>query len=309
MSESYHDVVIIGGGPAGLTAGLYAARSRIDVVLLEKLAPGGQVLTTEWVENYPGFPDGIKGSDLIRRMNQQAEKFGLAIKRVEILSVDFSGKIKVLTTGQGVIKCKSAIIATGAQARKLGVPGEASFTGRGVSYCATCDGAFFEDMPITVVGGGDMAVEEGNYLTRFGSKVYLVHRRDELRATKVLQERVLANDKIEIIWDSVVRAIEGGELVDRIRLYNVKSGRESLLETAGVFVFVGTVPVTNFLNGALELDANGFIVVDRGMQTSVPGVFACGDVTDKEVRQISSAVGEGAVAAVSAEKSLLGHWH
>ncbi len=304
MSASYHDLVIIGGGPAGITAGLYAARSRIDAVLLEKLALGGQVLTTEWVENYPGFPEGIKGSDLIRRMKQQAEKFGLPIKRDEILSVDFNRKEKVLTSGQGTIKCKSVVIATGAQARKLGVPGEASFTGKGVSYCATCDGAFFEDLPITVVGGGDMATEEGIYLTKFGSKVYLVHRRDKLRATKVLQERVLANEKIEIIWDSVVSAIEGRDLVDRVRLHNVKSGRESTLETSGVFVFIGMVPVTSFLNGAVDLDADGFIVVDRGMQTSVPGVFACGDVTDKEVRQISSAVGEGAVAAVSAEKSI-----
>ncbi len=298
------DIAIIGGGPAGLTAGMYAARSRLKVTLLERLAPGGQVLTTEWVENYPGFPQGVSGPELMDAMRSQAERFGLSIQRREVQDLALAGEIKRLHTAKGTIEARTVILCTGAQPRKLEVEGERRFTGKGVSYCATCDGPFFEDLPIVVVGGGDMAVEESLYLTKFGNVVYLVHRRDQLRATKLLQERLLANQKVKVIWDSVVEAIEGSDLVEGVRLRNCKSGQESRLEANGVFVFVGTVPVTGFLGKQLELDPAGFIVTDRQMATSLPGVFAAGDVTSKPLRQISTAVGEGAAAEFSAEKYL-----
>ncbi len=300
------DIAIIGGGPAGLTAGLYAARSRLQVVLLERLAPGGQVLTTEWVENYPGFPEGVSGAGLMEAMRAQAEKFGLVLRRLDVAGVELAGEVKLIHTAKETIEARTVIICTGAQPRKLEVPGERLYTGKGVSFCATCDGPFFEDLPIVVVGGGDMAVEEGLYLTKFGSKVYLIHRRDQLRATKLLQERLLANPKVEVIWDTRVTAIEGSDLVEGVKLVNVKSGQEFRLAANGVFVFVGTAPVTGFLGGQLELDQGGFIVTDRQMATSLPGVFAAGDVTAKPLRQIATAVGEGATAEFSAEKYLSG---
>lgn len=300
------DIAIIGGGPAGLTAGMYAARSRLQVVLLEKLAPGGQVLTTDWVENYPGFPQGVSGPELVNAMRSQAEKFGLAITRREVTGLELAGKVKLIHTAKETLESRSIVICTGAQPRKLGVEGERRFTGKGVSYCATCDGAFFEDLPIVVVGGGDTAVEESLYLTKFGSTVHLIHRRDQLRATKLLQERLWQNPKVKVIWDTMVDAVEGSDLVQGVKLRNVKSGAVSRLEANGVFVFVGTVPVTAFLNEQLKLDQDGFIVTDREMATSLPGVFAAGDVTSKPLRQISTAVGEGAAAEFSAEKYLSG---
>jgi thioredoxin reductase (NADPH) len=302
MTDFNFDVVIIGGGPAGLTAGLYAARSRLKVVLLERMSPGGQVLTTEWVENYPGFPEGISGFELIDRMKSQAEKFGLVIRQEEVQAVDFNGKQKRLHTTSGIIESRSVIVASGAHSRKLGVPGEERLTGKGVSYCATCDGPFFSDGIIAVVGGGDMAVEEGIYLTKFARKVCLIHRRNELRAARVLQERALANDKIEIFWDTVVTRIEGEDLVNSVLLKNIRTSEDSILEVEGIFVLVGTVPSTIFLQGIIALDEGGFIKVNREMETSIPGVFAAGDVTNKVVRQISTAVGEGAIAAMSAER-------
>jgi thioredoxin reductase (NADPH) len=300
------DIAIIGGGPAGLTAGMYAARSRLKVALLEKLATGGQVLTTEWVENYPGFPQGVSGPELMDAMRAQAEKFGLTIQRSEVQELELSGNIKRLHTAKETIEARTVIICTGAQPRKLAVEGERRFTGKGVSYCATCDGPFFEELPIVVVGGGDMAVEESLYLTKFGSVIYLVHRRDQLRATKLLQERLLANPKVKVVWDSVVEAIEGSDLVEGVRLRNCKSEQETRLEANGVFVFVGTVPVTGFLKGQLELDDEGFIITDRQMASSLPGVFSAGDVSAKPLRQIATAVGEGAAAEFSAEKYLAG---
>lgn len=300
------DIAIIGGGPAGLTAGMYAARSRLQVVLLEKLAPGGQVLTTHWVENYPGFPEGVSGSGLMQAMRLQAEKSGMVLQRRDVSGVELSGGTKLIHTATGTLEARTVILCTGAQPRKLEVPGERPYTGKGVSYCATCDGPFFEDLPIVVVGGGDTAVEESLYLTKFGSVVHLVHRRDQLRATKLLQERLLANPKVKVVLDTVVTAIEGSDLVDGVRLRNVKTGQESQLAANGVFVFVGTLPVTGFLKGQLELDQGGFIVTDRNMATSLPGVFAAGDVTAKLFRQISTAVGEGAAAEFSAEKYLSG---
>ncbi|RJX32880.1 MAG: thioredoxin-disulfide reductase [Desulfarculus sp.] len=306
MEKDILDIAIIGGGPAGLTAGLYAARSRLKVVMLEKLAPGGQVLTTEWVENYPGFPQGVSGPELMESMHQQAERFGLVIQRHQVSGVELANSPKLIHTSAGTLQARAVIICTGAQPRKLGVEGERSFTGKGVSYCATCDGPFFTDLPIVVVGGGDTAVEEGLYLTKFGNKVYLIHRRDQLRATKLLQERVLANPKIQVVWDSVVTAVQGSDLVEGVRLRNVKTGQESELQASGVFVFVGIEPVTEFLQGQLELDKNGFIITDREMATSRAGVFAAGDVSAKSLRQIVTAVGEGAAAEFSAERFLAG---
>lgn len=304
MPKSYHDLVIIGGGPAGLTAGLYAARSRLDAILIEKMSPGGQVLTTEWIENYPGFPKGISGTDLIQKMKSQAEVFGLKICKEDVLSIEFKGKEQVVKMKSCKMACRSVIIATGAYSRKLDIQGEKDLTGKGVSYCATCDGPFFSDCDIGVVGGGDMAVEEAIYLTKFAKKVYLIHRRDQLRATKLLQERALENQKIEVLWDTVVTRIQGNDIVERIHLKNVKSGRNSTLDVSATFVFIGTLPSTAFLNGAINLDNNGFIIASREMETNLPGVFAAGDVTNKSLRQISSAVGEGAIAASSAERYL-----
>jgi thioredoxin reductase (NADPH) len=306
LQMEFLDIVIIGGGPAGLTAGLYAARSRLRVVMLEKLGPGGQVLTTEWVENYPGFPDGVSGPVLMDAMRSQAEKFGLVIQRREVTGVELAGETKLIHTSSDTIKTHSVIICTGAQPRKLEVKGERRYTGKGVSYCATCDGPFFEDLPIVVVGGGDTAVEECLYLTKFGSKVHLIHRRDELRATKILQERLRANPKVKLVWDTEVTAIEGGELVEGVSIRNVKTGHESRLSANGVFIFVGSMPVTGFIQGQVALDRDGFIITDREMATSLPGVFAAGDVTAKSLRQIATAVGEGAAAEFSAEKYLSG---
>ncbi|MBW1802699.1 MAG: thioredoxin-disulfide reductase [Deltaproteobacteria bacterium] len=299
-----HDIVIIGGGPAGLTAGLYTARDKRDAVLLERLSPGGQVLMTDWVENYPGFRDGISGFELMDHMKSQAERFGLPILNEEVREVDFHNHEKRLVLGSGPMIARSIIVATGAQPRKLGIEGEDLLTGKGVSYCGTCDGPFYRDAMVAVIGGGDTAVEEALFLTRFANRVYVIHRRDELRATKILQDRAFANKKITFIWDTVPIRIEGQSGVERLCLQNVKTGEETFLEVEGVFIFVGTRPVTQFLNGAVDLDGQGFIKVDRRQETSVPGVFAAGDITSEAFRQIATAVGEGATAALYAEKYL-----
>jgi thioredoxin reductase (NADPH) len=297
-----HDLIIIGGGPAGLSAGLYNARARLDVVLLERLAPGGQVLTTDWVENYPGFPDGISGFELMDRMKTQAERFGLKILGEEVLKLELTEKRKAVVTGKGPLEAKGVILACGATWKKLGIDGEDDLMGRGVSFCATCDGPFYREQEVAVIGGGDTAVEEAIFLTRFVNKVHLVHRRDQLRATKLLQERAMSQEKIEFLWDTIPVKIIGHDGVDGIELRNVKTGSTTRLNVKGVFVFIGTIPNTQFVKGQIELDQNGFIVTDNDMQTSVPGVFAAGDIRSKLFRQISTAVGEGAAASFSAEK-------
>ncbi|MBW1797295.1 MAG: thioredoxin-disulfide reductase [Deltaproteobacteria bacterium] len=299
-----HDLVIIGAGPAGLTAGIYAARDKHDVVLLEKLSPGGQVLTTDFVENYPGFPEGISGFELMDRIKKQAERFGLTIISHEVQGVDWGGSIKQLSLDSGLMNARSIIVATGAKPRKVGIEGEDLLTGKGVSYCGTCDGPFYREAVVAVIGGGDTAVQEAVFLTRFARKVYVIHRRDELRATKIIQERAFANEKVEFIWDTVPISIEGETGVERLRLRNVKNREESTLNVEGVFVLVGTRPVTEFLDGAVALDEQGFIKVDRRQETSVPGIFAAGDVTSENPRQIATAVGEGTSAALYAEKYL-----
>lgn len=298
------DLIIIGAGPAGLTAGLYAARARLKTLMLEKLSPGGQVLMTDWVENYPGFPDGISGFELMDKMRRQAEKFGLDIKSTEVSRLDVLKEKQILTTDNGNLESKAIILACGATPQRLGIEGESLLTGKGVSYCATCDGPFYREQEVAVIGGGDTAVEEALFLTKFASKIYLVHRRDKLRATKLLQERAWSEEKIEIIWDSIPKRIVGEAGVEGIDLKNVKTGEESHLPVQGVFVFIGYRPNNELVKGVLECDERGFVVTSNNMETSETGIFAAGDITSKLLRQISTAVGDGATAAFAAERYL-----
>lgn len=306
MSEIY-DVVIIGEGPAGLSAGLYASRSRLKTLIVEKEKAGGQIVTTDEVANYPGSIENATGPSLINRMVEQAKEFGAEIQLDTIKEVELEGEIKVLKGDKGEYKAKTVIIATGAQPRKIGCPGEAEFTGRGVSYCATCDAAFFEDMEVFVVGGGDTAVEEGMYLTKFARKVTLIHRRDELRAAKSIQEKAFANEKMHFMWDSVVKEIKGDGIVESMLVENVKTGEVTEIVadeedgTFGIFVFVGFLPNTKLFEGIIEME-NGYIVTDQDMKTNIPGVFAAGDCRVKSLRQVVTATADGAIAAIQAEK-------
>lgn len=302
MSTCDYQLVIIGSGPAGLSAGLYAARARLKVVLLEKGGAGGQVLLTDWIDNYPGFPEGVSGFELADRMSKQAVRFGLETRTASVVALDLNAECKTIILENGEkITCRSIIIATGARPNKLGIPGEAEFTGKGVSYCATCDGPFFREQEIVVVGGGDTAVQEADYLTKFASKVTVIHRRDTLRAMKILQEKAFANDRIDFIWNSVVTSIEGGAGVESVRVRS-NDGQESTLSVTGVFVLIGTIPNNEFLPlDRLQADDWGFIRTDEEMQTNIPGVMAAGDIRSKTVRQVVNAAGEGAVAAITAE--------
>ena len=287
-----------------MTAGLYNARARLSVLLLERLAPGGQVLTTDWVENYPGFPDGVSGFELMNRMKTQAERFGLKIQNEEVIRLELSEKRKAVFLNSGTLESKTIILACGATWKKLGIEGEDRLMGRGISFCATCDGPFYRDEEVAVIGGGDTAVEEAIFLTRFVKKIYLVHRRDKLRATKLLQERAMSEEKITLVWDTIPLRILGQNSVEAIEMRNVKTGDVQRKEVKGVFVFIGTIPNTELVKGSVRLDENGFILTDDNMQTSIPGVFAAGDIRSKLFRQISTAVGEGAAASYSAEKYL-----
>lgn len=300
MSEIDYDLVIIGAGPAGLTAGMYAARARMNVLLLEKTVPGGQILVTDWIENYPGFPEGISGFDLAEKMKIQAEAMGLKIETAEVHSLKLSKEVKKIVLKDRSITAKSLIIASGASPKSLDI-GEKKFMGKGVSFCATCDAPFFKDKTVVAIGGGDTAVQEAIFLTKFAKKVYLVHRRDELRAAKILQERAFENNKLEIIWDSVAIGIDGFFGVEKVTIKNVKTNEEKILKADGCFIWVGILPNTSFLNDAVKTDEFGFILADTKMQTSVPGVYAVGDVRDTPLRQISTAVGDAAIAALSAE--------
>ena len=300
MAETDYDLVIIGAGPAGLTAGIYTARARMNVLLLEKAVPGGQILVTDWLENYPGFPEGLTGYDLAEKMKTQAEQFGLKIETAEVHSLNLSQTKKEIVLKDRSITTKSLIIASGASPSKLGI-GEEKFMGKGISFCATCDGPFFKDKIVVAVGGGDTAVQESIFLTKFAKKVYLIHRRDELRATKILQERAFENDKIEIVWDSIATGVEGLFGVEKVKIKNVKTNEEKTIDAQGCFIWVGILPNTSFLNDAVKTDDAGFIQVDKNMQASIPGVFAIGDVRDTPLRQVSTAVGDGAIAAVCAE--------
>jgi thioredoxin reductase (NADPH) len=304
VENPIYDLMIIGGGPAGLTAGLYAQRGKLRSLLIERLIPGGQILTTDWVDNYPGFPEGVSGFDLVEKMRSQAERFELPIINEEITSLSVDGPDKLIVGTQKTYVAKSVIVASGAVYKKLGVPGEALFGGKGVSYCATCDGPFYRDLEVAVVGGGDTAVQEAIFLTRFAKKVYLIHRRDQYRACRLLQDKALANQGIQPIWNAEVEKIIGTTEVEGVRLKMTDGSPNRDLPVKGVFIFVGIKPNTEWLGSLLALDTEGFIKTNERLATSVRGIFAAGDVRHKLLRQISTAVGDGATAAFSAERYL-----
>jgi len=301
--EKIYDAIIIGGGPAGLTAGIYLSRARVSTLLIEKALPGGQAILTEIIENYPGFPHGIAGPELMQKMEEQAVRFGLKIEYGEVEEVKIKeDKVKIVRINNQEYKTLTIILASGAEASKLGVPGEEELRGRGVSYCATCDAPFFKDQKIVVVGGGDTAIEEALYLTKFVREITIIHRRDRLRATKILQERVFSNKKINFAWNSVVIKILGNEKVEGVLIQNKKTGEEKKILCQGVFAFVGNVPNSKFLNEIIKLDQKGYILTDDNMMTSQEGIYACGDVRKKLLRQVVTACGEGATAAFAAQK-------
>lgn len=300
-----YEVVIIGGGPAGLTAGLYTSRAGLKSLLLERGMFGGQIVNAPLVENYPGFPDGISGADLGLLMHQQATKYGLETVTAEVSGVNVGKPYKLITTG-GSFEAEAIIIAAGSEYRKLGVPGEDIMVGHGVSYCATCDGFFFRGKEVAVVGGGDAAITDALELAQHASKVYVIHRRDQLRAGQVLQERAQLEPKIEFIWDTVVEEIVGQQLVRELKLRNVKTKQVSTLEVSGVFVAVGLKPNSQPFADVVKLSKTGHIVTDEVMATSAEGIFAAGDIRQNSARQITSAVGDGATAALSAFSYLRG---
>jgi thioredoxin reductase (NADPH) len=299
-----YDLIIIGGGPAGLTAGIYAGRARLCALMLEKLIHGGQMMTTDLVENYPGFPEGISGFELSDRMRKQAERFGLLIKSAEVLEIIPGNPVHTAVLEDRRATAATVIIATGARYRRLGVPGEDRLTGKGVSFCATCDGALYRDQEIALVGGGDNALGEAIFLTRFARKVHLIHRRDQFRGAKYLQEQVLAMDKVQIHWDSEVAEFQGQDELKALKLKNVKTSATTVLPVSGAFIAIGMVPNTGWLKDLVPLDQWGFIFTDVNLATAIPGIFAAGDVRSKLVRQISTAVGDGTVAAIAVERYL-----
>ena len=308
MADVY-DVIIIGGGAAGFTAGLYAARDRCRALLLERFSAGGQVLNCEHIENYPGFPDGIAGYSLGPLLQQQATNLGLEMRLAEVQEVKIEGETKVLQTDGGEVRAKALIIASGSSFTKLGIPGEEEFLGNGVSHCASCDGAFFMDQAVAVVGGGDAALDEGMHLTQYASQVMLIHRRDTLRACQLLQERARAKEKLSFRWNTVVRAIEGDDTVRHLQVEDIKTGERSQLEVGGVFLYIGLTPNTQFLNALVPLNDRGQIITDLWMRTAVPGILAAGDVRHESSRQLVSAAGDGATAALAAVRYLrTGEW-
>lgn len=300
------DLVIVGAGPAGLTAGIYASRGRLNTVILERNMAGGQIALTELVENYPGFPEGISGFDLSEKMKSQAVRFGAELREIQAvtsLQRETDGLYSVVTD-QGTLRTKTVILAPGVEARRSGIPGEAEFIGRGVSWCATCDGPLYRGRTVAVVGGGDSAVEEGMFLAKFADKVYLVHRRDELRAAPIAQERCFASPKFEFVWDCIPRRIDGSQGVETLEVENVKTKEVRRLPVDGVFMYIGQLPNTTWLKDVVDLDDQGYIVTDGHLRTRLPGVFACGDAHVTPIKQIAMAVGEGALAAMQAQRYL-----
>ncbi len=301
--EKIYDLIIIGGGPAGLTAGIYATRGKLDSLLLERLNPGGLVASTEWVENYPGFPEGITGAELVKKMEEQAIKFGLQIVPYnEVTSTDLKSRIKTLKVDQEEYKTKAVIIASGSEPKKLNIPGEEKFKGRGVSYCATCDGAFFKGKDIVVIGAGSSGIQEGLFLTRFVNSVTVVEFMPHMNAEKILQERASKEPKFKIFLNQMATSINGENRVESITIKSRDTGEEKAISAAGVFVYVGWNPMTHYLQGEVELDKWGYIIAGEDTKTSLPGVFAAGDIRTKILRQITTAVCDGTVAAFMAER-------
>ena len=299
MNKLY-DVIIIGSGPAGLTAGLYTSRNKLSTLLFEKGLIGGNINEAEKVDNYPGFPKGIGGMELTSLMHEQALLYGTEVINDDVTAIKIGDKLKTVQTAQGDFSTKALIIAGGSERQKLNAPGEKEYTGRGVSYCATCDAPFFRDKVVAIVGGGNAALYEALHISKFASKVYVIHRRDQLRATPVVQDKVFAEPKIEFIWNSVVKEVMGETFVNKLKLADVKTGEESFLELNGVFVAIGLVPNTSYLKGIVDMDEKGSVIVNDKMETSVPGIYAAGDIRVNAIRQVIAAAGDGAVAAVSA---------
>jgi len=295
------DIVIVGAGPGGLCAGLYGARANRKTVCIEKYLPGGEIQNTEYVEDYPGF-EMISGPELAQKFEQHAKKFGLEVVNDNIVEIYSDGRYKIVRGDEDEYRAKAVIVASGGHPRKLGVPGEEELANKGVSYCAICDGAFFKGQEIAVAGGGDAAVEEGTFLTKFGSKIYIIHRRDQLRASKIIQERAFKNEKIEFVWDSVVEKINGTDKVESVTIKNVKTGDIKDLAVGAVFPFIGFIPNSNMFREEIEKDKIGYIITNQNMETSIKGIWAIGDVRKQLCKQITNAVGDGTTAAVAADK-------
>ena len=303
-TKTSYDVIIIGAGPAGYTAGIYCSRARHDTLIISGLLPGGQLMNTTDVENYPGFDEGIMGPDLMLTMRKQAERMNTTIIDDVVVNVDFRAKPFKVLTGSEEYEAKAVIVCTGATPRKIGIEGEQTFSGKGVSYCATCDGAFFRNQDIAVVGGGDTCMEEATFLTKFASKVHIIHRRDTFRASKIMQDRALNNENIEVHWNSVIEDIKGDQKVQQIVLKDTKTGENKTLEMGGVFVAIGHEPNTELFKNQLEMDENGYIIQKQNTETSVKGVFTAGDVHDHRYRQAVTAAGFGCMSAIDVDKYL-----
>lgn len=302
--DNAYDIVIVGGGPAGLAAAIYASRDRFRTLLLERGLIGGQIVNADQVDNYPGFPDGISGEEATGLMHRQATKYGLETVNADVTGIELNGEAKLVRTGSGDYTAGAVIIAGGTERQKLGVPGEEQYTGKGVSFCAICDAAFFGGKTVAVIGGGNAAITEAMHLTKFAARVIIIHRRDQLRATRVDQEKAFAEPRLEFRWDTVVTEIKGGDFVQGLRLRNVKTGAESDLPVEGVFISVGMRPYTDYLKDIVPRDEKGAILVNENMETQVPGIFAAGDIRHNSGLQMITAAGDGATAAMSAGKSL-----